>query len=1620
MHRSGTSLVAQLVAEWGAFMGDDLMPRDENNPTGYWEFNPLVALHDKMLNESGATWSAPSMEISTDTLIEKYGDEALGLVEIMDQHGNTWCWKDPRTALFLDFWMTILRNRKLIFIITHRNLEKIASSLFARDKMPGSLSVGLWEYYTLRIFEKLAGQTNYCFVNYDQFVNNPDQEGVNLFRFLDQTVRATEDIWDVSWRRIIDKNLDRSQSLIKIIPTPLQQELLAIYSSKVIPLSFSPSAEAKARLRNLFSLALDPARNSQHLYFVQLFFQNDDELFTESNSITWINPGLKQRFSFDLTWATDLKILRFDPLNDFVHVILHEITFLKDHQKLAVPVSITSNAFQQRGHEFLFDTKDAQIFIQMETTEFPRPDTLIIEAEYPERGESAVNSVKAIIMTQHARQLSEQNAARRELKDYISKQNIAIKELDNKLNEACQTIERMEKGQEELNKLILDFRKTLSYRLALLVTSLKRWRNILSSFSRFREEVEILKEIKRIKKSGLFDEDQYLINNPDIVLSRLTAVRHFVLYGRDENRAGGFKSGTFNGKDRHLHFHHNILGNLKRAMGRFSEKPEIILIRQSKYFNSEYYLRLNPDVGASGMEPEAHFFHFGWKEGRNPGPEFDTVFYLETYEDVKKQGVNPLIHFLQNGVNEKRLPKPFEYDENECIDNADLTGIEYDENQKAPEKIALICHMFHQDLADEFIDYFRQVPYPFDLFITASEKNLQFLRDTFRQELPDVQTTILELPNCGRDVAPFLHVLEKYLKNYELACKVHTKKSGHDKNLEDWRRYLLDQLLGNPSVVHRITGAFLENEKLGLVWPLPHPYLKHLDIDLGWGPDLSRERNFQAARHFFHDLELPALDEKFKFPAGNMFWFRPKALEYLAKKGFSCEDFGEEAAQIDGTLAHAIERITGSIAENSGYSTATVFFPADAIENDRDSAIHFPEVSRTILFIAHDLFRAGAEMVLLHILNWLKKHTAYNLCVLALKKGNDGGKLLPAYRRAAKVIMLDEIVAKQPGVNLVSLIRQEVGNPDLIYGNTILAATAYPLMKEFRVPVITHVHEMEESIRRYTTPEIRDNLRRITSAFIPCSTPVRTNLEVNHGVAPSLLHEIEEFIRIDSQPLPDRDLQRHKTGMPLDKVIIWGCGTIYWRKGTDLFIETAGFLKNMGIEEFLFCWIGSNHWNNDRHEWGEWQKQEKRIRELSLQEMVVFLGEKERPRDYFKTGDIYYLPSREDPYPLVCLEAAECELPVICFDGAGGMPGFVEDDAGAVVPFADSYQAAEAIAKLIAQPELRRTQGKAARAKLLHRHTDNIAVPRILDLCRRVMQTPPAISVVVPVYNHAPYLRERLDSILNQKFRDIEIIILDDASTDESAAIAADYLWHPSVRLIRNRNNTGTPFRQWQKGIEEASGTLVWIAEGDDSAEPDLLTTLIPAFQDENISMAWCGSHCLDENGMVSRNHYLRTGHYDGLAFPRERWLSDYVAEGMEEIINALSVRNTIPNVSAVLFRRTAFESVDFSETDLFRTAGDWRIYVSILKNGKLAYFHRPLNYHRIRGRSVVGSNKSVAAHTLPDYFRIHRNLVEEFDLPASVKKLMINSVTMNLRQLWPELSDEEFGKLYDVSIIKA
>ena len=95
------------------------------------------------------------------------------------------------------------------------------------------------------------------------------------------------------------------------------------------------------------------------------------------------------------------------------------------------------------------------------------------------------------------------------------------------------------------------------------------------------------------------------------------------------------------------------------------------------------------------------------------------------------------------------------------------------------------------------------------------------------------------------------------------------------------------------------------------------------------------------------------------------------------------------------------------------------------------------------------------------------------------------------------------------------------------------------------------------------------------------------------------------------------------------------------------------------------------------------------------------------------------------------------------------------------------------------------------------------------------------VSVIIPNYNHAKFLKQRIDTVINQTYRDFEIIIIDDCSTDNSREIIEEYAsrYH-FISGYFNTSNSGSPFTQWDSGVNKAKGEFIWIAESDDFAEP--------------------------------------------------------------------------------------------------------------------------------------------------------------------------------------------------------
>ncbi|MFN9114867.1 MAG: glycosyltransferase family 2 protein, partial [Bacteroidota bacterium] len=116
------------------------------------------------------------------------------------------------------------------------------------------------------------------------------------------------------------------------------------------------------------------------------------------------------------------------------------------------------------------------------------------------------------------------------------------------------------------------------------------------------------------------------------------------------------------------------------------------------------------------------------------------------------------------------------------------------------------------------------------------------------------------------------------------------------------------------------------------------------------------------------------------------------------------------------------------------------------------------------------------------------------------------------------------------------------------------------------------------------------------------------------------------------------------------------------------------------------------------------------------------------------------------------------------------------------------------------------------------------------------------VSVIVPNYNHSRFLRKRIDSILNQTYQNFELIILDDNSNDDSVSVIEEYHSCSSIsHIVYNQVNSGSTFKQWEKGLSLAKGDWIWIAESDDMCSSLFLQEITPIISlDQNLSFVYC------------------------------------------------------------------------------------------------------------------------------------------------------------------------------------
>lgn len=221
------------------------------------------------------------------------------------------------------------------------------------------------------------------------------------------------------------------------------------------------------------------------------------------------------------------------------------------------------------------------------------------------------------------------------------------------------------------------------------------------------------------------------------------------------------------------------------------------------------------------------------------------------------------------------------------------------------------------------------------------------------------------------------------------------------------------------------------------------------------------------------------------------------------------------------------------------------------------------------------------------------------------------------------------------------------------------------------------------------------------------------------------------------------------------------------------------------------------------------------------------------------------------------------------------------------------------------------------------------------------------VTAIVPNYNHARFLERRLESIYRQSYPHLRVILLDDASTDNSRVILETYRNHPRTQaIVYNDANSGSPFLQWQKGLALAATDWVWIAESDDWCEKDFLQSLLPALDQPDCVMAYALLHWANEAGEIIKQAPTE----------KESWY-----HGNTFVNSHLLENNRLHNAGMLIFRKRAALNADTRWLHM-RQAGDYWLWAEVAAQGRVFGCGKALCYMTKHPQSVTALHYATAS----------------------------------------------------------
>lgn len=607
---------------------------------------------------------------------------------------------------------------------------------------------------------------------------------------------------------------------------------------------------------------------------------------------------------------------------------------------------------------------------------------------------------------------------------------------------------------------------------------------------------------------------------------------------------------------------------------------------------------------------------------------------------------------------------------------------------------------------------------------------------------------------------------------------------------------------------------------------------------------------------------------------------------------------------------------------------------------------HLAAVKSSIAIVTHDAFPAGAQLLCLHLARTLTDHFGFHVNLVSLGEG----KLMRQY---ADSCTLDYVpVGKMTPESTLSFAKAlKNRGVSLALVNTSASGKIIPIFKEVGITCVSLIHELPLVLSGRGLKEHVHAIARHADKIVFAAPQVKDGFEsfLGHSVFQAVIRPQgvyqRSWLRTGLSKDKVRENVRLELGLPLGAKIIMSAGYGDRRKGFDLFVEIGVRLMKSRSDSW-FLWVGNCEEGFDEASLAVADR-------AGLRGRFLFTGFVDEPQPYYLAADIYALTSREDPFPSVVMEALEALTPVVAFKDTGGFEELLVRECGVLVQKEDVTAFSEALNVLLKAPERAQVMAQTGRNIVEREFSLRHYIFDLLELGEIFI---PRVSVIVPNYNYGRYLSDRLSSVVGQTLPLFELIVLDDCSTDDSLAVASDFLEKCDVpwELAVNKVNSGSVFKQWRKGLEMARGEYVWIAEADDESFPTFLEQITHKMHQTEAVIGFCDSWQIDEEGKRLGDSYK---HYVNEYSPGS-FNQSFVLSGRDFLVKHLAVKNVILNVSGAVFRRAnLLQAMEKLGGDLFqfKVAGDWRLYVELcLTDHPVVYEVAPLNGHRRHTASVT------------------------------------------------------------------